>query len=110
MLDRSHLSTRTALTARFRDAWKAAVAGIIGAGQVIIDGKRQLPYGEFLQWVEADLQLGERKAQMLMLVAKHPVIADPNHWYAFPPSWRTLYELTALLPPRTEPQAHAQAD
>jgi hypothetical protein len=31
---------------------------IIEAGRVIIEGKRSLPHGKFLQWVENDLAFG----------------------------------------------------
>ena len=125
---RRNVSSRTQLTTRFRHAWRMGVEGIITAGRVIIDGKQQLAHGElrggwasrassppgalsstgkqqlahgeFIVWVENDLQLGERTAQMLMIVAKHPVLANPNHWFGFPPSWRTLYELSHIRPPR----------
>jgi hypothetical protein len=39
-----------------------------------------------------------RKAQILMFLARNEVISDANHWYAFPPSWRTLWELTQIRP------------
>jgi hypothetical protein len=101
---RSNTLSRATLTQRFRSAWRAGVAGIIKAGQVLLDGKEQLEHGAFLDWVEHDLKLGERKAQCLMLVAKHPVISNPHHWCAFPPSWRTLVELSYLCRPGQNPQ------
>jgi hypothetical protein len=33
-----------------------------------------------------------------MKIAGNEVLANPAHWAAFPPSWRTLYELTKLPP------------
>jgi hypothetical protein len=39
---------------------------------------------------EADL----RKAEMLMFLARNEVISNPCHWHDFPPSPRTLWELT----------------
>ena len=81
-----------------------SVAGIIKAGRILIDGKTRLAHGLFTDWVVIDLKLSKippvalRKAEMLMLLARHPVIADSCHWHAFPPSPRTLYELTLLRP------------
>jgi hypothetical protein len=97
-----------AFTAAFRNAFKLGVEGIIKAGKVLIaakEGPQKLPHGRFLQWLENDLHLGERKvaarkAQMLMVVAKHTVLSNANHWYAFPPSWRTLYVLSHIRPRR----------
>src|SRR5262245_12901476 len=82
------------LTARFRAAFRSGVQAIITAGQVIRDGKDLLDHGQFLDWVENELRLGARKAQMLQNIAAHPVLANANHWYAFPVSWRSLFELT----------------
>ncbi len=96
------------LTQRFRSALKNSVAGIIEAGKVLIEAKKKLPHGDFTEWVVGELHFGTqkagsrqadlRKAQMLMLLARQEVISNANRWYAFPPSWRTLYELTQIRP------------
>lgn len=96
------------LTARFRNALKKSVEGIIEAGRVLIEAKNELEHGQFGDWVVRDLQFGDpqeggrqislRKAQMLMFVAKNEVISNANHWFAFPPSWRTLWELSQIRP------------
>ncbi len=96
------------LTARFRNALKKSVEGIIEAGRVLIEAKSELEHGQFIDWVERDLRFGAgqesdrrlslRKAQMLMFVAKNEVISNANHWFAFPPSWRTLWELSQIRP------------
>ncbi len=96
------------LTARFRNALKKSVEGIIEAGRVLIEAKNELEHGQFIDWVERDLRFGAaqesdrklslRKAQMLMFVAKNEVISNANHWFAFPPSWRTLWELSQIRP------------
>ena len=39
-----------------------------------------------------------RKAQMLMFLARNEVISNACHWHAFPPSLRTLWELTQIRP------------
>jgi hypothetical protein len=98
----SNTTPRSVLTQRFKAALTQSVGGIIEAGKVLLDGKAQLKHGEFLDWLVNELPLGGnsgvRSAQMLMVVAAHPVLANANHWFAFPPSWRTLYELARLRP------------
>jgi hypothetical protein len=94
----------SALTARFRNALKKSVEGIIEAGRVLIEAKNELDHGRFTDWVVRELRFGTRKdgsreadlrkAEMLMFLARNEVISNPCHWHAFPPSPRTLWELT----------------
>jgi hypothetical protein len=107
-----HVSSRktaddlSVLTRRFRNALKRSVAGIIEAGQVLIEGKSRIEHGQFTNWVIRELQFGSRKensreasiwkAEKLMLLAQHDVISNSCHWHALPPSIRTLYELTQV--------------
>jgi hypothetical protein len=97
------------LTQRFRNALKKSVAGIIEAGQVLIEAKNKLPHGQFSDWVDRELRFGAptkahsreaniRHGQMLRLLAENEVISNPCHWHALPPSIRTLYELTQIQP------------
>ena len=96
------------LTARFRNALKKSVEGIIEAGRVLIEAKDELEHGQFIDWVVNDLRFGIRKdgsrvadlrkAQMLMFLARNEVISNACHWHAFPPSLRTLWELTQIRP------------
>ena len=96
------------LTARFRNALKKSVEGIIEAGRVLIEAKDELEHGQFIDWVVNDLRFGIRKdgsrpadlrkAQMLMFLARNEVISNACHWHAFPPSSRTLWELTQIRP------------
>ena len=95
-------------TARFRNALKKSVEGIIEAGRVLIEAKNELEHGQFIDWVVNDLRFGLRKdggrpadlrkAQMLMFLARNEVISNACHWHAFPPSPRTLWELTQIRP------------
>ena len=39
-----------------------------------------------------------RKAQMLMNIARHPILSKANQWFAFPPSWRTIHEISLIRP------------
>jgi hypothetical protein len=94
------------LTQRFRNALKKSVAGIVEAGQVLIEAKTRIEHGQFSDWIVRELRFGApklggresdlRKAQMLMFLARHEVISNACHWHALPPSIRTLYELTQV--------------
>lgn len=96
------------LTARFQSALKKSVEGIIEAGRVLIEAKSELDHGQFIDWVVNELRFGTRKvgvrdadirkAEMLMFLARHEVISKSCHWHDFPPSPRTLWELTQLRP------------
>jgi hypothetical protein len=96
------------LTSRFRNALKKSVEGIIESGRVLIDAKSQLEHGQFTDWVVNELRFGVRKesngepdirkAEMLMYLARNEVISNSCHWHAFPPSPRTLWELTQIRP------------
>jgi hypothetical protein len=48
-------------TARFRNALKKSVEGIIEAGRVLIEAKNELEHGQFIDWVVNDLRFGIRK-------------------------------------------------
>jgi hypothetical protein len=98
------------LTQRFRRAMEKGVAGIIEAGQVLIEAKDQLEHGQFTDWVIRELRFGTRKtgsrdadirkAEMLMQLARHEAMSDASNWHALPPSPRTLWELTQIRPQR----------
>jgi hypothetical protein len=49
------------LTARFRNALKKSVEGIIEAGRVLIEAKNELEHGQFTDWVVRELRFGTRK-------------------------------------------------
>ena len=73
----------SALTARFRNALKKSVEGIIEAGRVLIEAKNELEHGQFIDWVVRELRFGSRKngsreadlrkAEMLMFLARNGV-------------------------------------
>jgi hypothetical protein len=77
------------LTARFRNALKKSVEGIIEAGRILIEAKNELEHGQFIDWIVCDLRFGSlkegsrkadlRKADMLMLLARHEVISKSYH-------------------------------
>jgi len=59
--------------------------------------KQRVGHGRWLDTGEL-LPFGERTAQRLMLVARHPDLSDPTHGSHLPASWRTL-DVLAQLPP-----------
>ena len=49
------------------------VAGIIEAGQVLIEAKNKLPHGQFTDWVDRELRFGARRrtAVVKRIYARH---------------------------------------
>lgn len=77
--------------------WRAGVESIFATGAALIAAKADLPHGEFLAMVEADLPFSRWTARRLMAVAADGRLAsDGALGPILPASWRTLYELTRL--------------
>lgn len=74
-----------------------AVAGIISAGQHLVEAKADLPHGSWLPTVER-IGISDRAARMLMSVASNHVLANRKHVSDLPSSWGTLYQLSRLEP------------
>jgi hypothetical protein len=84
---------------RITTAWNRTLRNIIRAGTWLIaakDGPNKLRHGEFTAMIEHDLPFGERVAQRLMAIARHPILANPTHESVLPRSYITLYEMTKL--------------
>jgi hypothetical protein len=77
--------------------WQRAVESIIRTGKLLIEAKSVLGHGNFEVMIKTKLPFGPRTAERLMVIAHHPILANPNHGSLLPPSWRTLYELTQIL-------------
>ena len=79
-----------------------SVEGIVDAGRHLAEAKAttfaKCGPGEWLDWVERELPIGDRAARYFMQLARHEVISDRNYSSALPPSWRTLAELAKLEP------------
>lgn len=88
--------------AHVSEAWQNAVDSIVETGRRLIEAKQRVGHGNWLPTVEM-LPFSERTAQMLIRVAQHPDLANPNHGADLPPSWRTLAVL-AQLPPGEIPK------
>ncbi len=74
---------------------RSSIASIISAGLNLIAAKAALSHGSWLPML-ALAGVGERKAQTLMQIARHPVLSDPQHVALLPTSWGTLSELAQL--------------
>jgi hypothetical protein len=83
---------------RIHGSWQKAVESIVETGKLLLEAKAELNHGEFIRMIEKHLPFKARTAERLMKIAEHPVISNPTHCVAFPPSWGTLYELTKLPP------------
>jgi hypothetical protein len=88
---------------RISAEWRKSVEGILNVGHRLIAAKKACEHGEFLRLfkgsenvVSEPVPFGERSAEMLMAVAAHPVVGNPNHGSDLPASWRTMFELTKL--------------
>ena|SRR5215204_3458378 len=82
--------------ARITVAWKKQVQSILETGRLLIEAKDALGYGHWGAMIERKLPFGERTAQSLMEIAKHPVLSNPQHAAVSPPHWATLSRLTML--------------
>jgi protein gp37 len=78
-----------------------SVEAIVGVGREFIAAKRALPHGEFGRLAEL-LNFSPLSIQRFMAIARNKVISNASHGMHLPSSWRTLYELSRLDPPRLQ--------
>lgn len=76
--------------------WRKSIDSIIQSGHDLAAAKAELPHGEFLAMVEADLPFNAITAQRLMGLAGDPRITNASSRTHLPPSWRVLSALTNL--------------
>ena len=81
-------------------SWQKAVSSILETGRLLIQAKAELPHGKFGTMIEEKLPFGARTAQMLMVIAGHPVLSNAKCISHLPPHWATLHELAQLPEPR----------
>lgn len=91
-----------------REAWQKAVDSIVETGRRLIESKQRVGHGNWLPLIEL-LPFGERTAQALMQVARHPDLSNPQYIADLPPSWGTLAVL-AQLPPGEIPRRIADGE
>jgi hypothetical protein len=85
--------------------WNKATESIIATGHLLSEAKEALRdtvgHGHFLKWVSEmkaarKLPFGQRAAQMLMNIAQHPILTNPQFIAHLPPSYRVLDFLAGL--------------
>jgi hypothetical protein len=84
------------LAHRISASWQKAVESIIETGKLLIEAKCQVGHGNWLEFVEKKLPFGDRTADCLMEIARHPILSNSKFVSKLPPSWGTLHRLTDL--------------
>jgi hypothetical protein len=89
---------------RIKASWQKAVSSIIETGQFLLDAKKLMSgtgkWSKLFDKKLGDLPFSIDTAQLLMKVARHPVLSNTEHARSLPPSWYTL----AVLSDATEKQ------
>jgi hypothetical protein len=79
-----------------KSEWRTATASLIETGRILIEAKKNLDHGEFGPMIRTKLPFGERTAEKLMAIARHPIISNPTHESHLPPRQEALYLMTRL--------------
>ncbi len=93
-------------------AWQKQVESILETGCILIEARKQLDHGQFYKMIEGKLPgckklpFGTGTANMLMAIARHPVLSNPKFSSDLPPLWYSLYGLAQL--PNDELEAMLQ--
>jgi hypothetical protein len=83
-------------------AWQKQIESIVETGRILIEAKETLAHGEFYPMIRGELPnckklpFGTGTADMLMAIARHPVLSNPKFTKDLPPLWYPLYGLTSL--------------
>lgn len=86
--------------------WRKQVPSIVATGKNLIKMKKALGHGNWQKLVGSGprglvpgkLDFGPRVAQMLMKIAKNPVLSNPQNFAHLPPQYPTLDALDAFAP------------
>jgi hypothetical protein len=79
------------------EATRNSSGWIIETGLILLRAKEQLAHGQWLSmWETRRMPFGVRTAEMLMKVARHPILRDPKSISSLPVSWSILYVLSQL--------------
>jgi len=84
------------------EPWQNAVESIVETGRRLIEAKKRVPHGQWLDAIEL-MPFSQQTVSRLTLIAKHPDISNYAHGRNLPPSWRTL-SILAQLPPGEIPR------
>lgn len=77
------------------EAWQNAVESIVETGRRLIEAKRRVRHGGWLDAVEL-MPFGDSTARKLMQIAAHPDLSNREHATDLPASWYTLAVLAQL--------------
>jgi hypothetical protein len=102
-LHHQHQATAQEFADAIADDLRQSVAAIVRAGEHLIAAKESLPHGEWLTMftgseraVERPLPFKARWAQVLMRIARHPILSNAHYGARLPAAVKTLYTLAAL--------------
>ena len=76
--------------------YQESVIAIVDVGRHLIQAKEELEHGDFGELIQTDLPFSWRTANLLMKIARNPVLSNSHHGSNLPASWRTLSELARL--------------
>jgi len=83
------------LQKQIKKRWNDAAEGIVEVGNLLIEAKNKLGHGRWQKFTEG-LPFSDRMAEMLMKIARNPILSNPKHVSNLPRSWATLYRMTYL--------------
>jgi hypothetical protein len=79
------------------EGWRDSVEGIIATGKALATAQTELEPDEYrILAKDEQFPFSKRMVQMLVKVAKHPVLSDEACFASLPPTWGTLHALTQL--------------
>jgi hypothetical protein len=87
-----------------KTAWNKQVSGIVETGELLLKAKKDLS-GRWLKLFDpkvGNLPFCEDTAQLLMKIARHPVLSNAEHVRYLPPHWSTLAILSRATPKQLE--------
>lgn len=87
----------TYYTAEIRGYLHRSVEAVVQAGMALVDAKAELARGSWTPLL-AEIGINPRTAQVLMQVAQHPVLSNPQMSALLPSSWSTMAELVRAEP------------
>lgn len=77
------------------EAWQNAVESIVETGRRLVEAKRRVGHGRWLDAV-ALMPFGDSTARKLIAIGSHPDLANQEHATDLPASWYTLSVLAQL--------------